>query len=46
MDKEFLDNFFSDLEKELENKEFIEDLRNQIDELDKNELKKLIENYF
>ena len=46
MDEKFLDDFFNDLESELQNEQFINELKEQINELNENELKKLIETYF
>ena len=46
MDEEFLDNFFNDLESELQNEQFINELKEHINELNEKELKKLIETHF
>lgn len=46
MDDKFLDDFFKDLEREVHNKKFAKELRDQIDELDKKKVEKLIKKHF
>lgn len=46
MDDEFLNDYFHELNTELKNKRFTSALKKEFDELDKDKLKNLIENYF
>lgn len=46
MDEEFLDNFFIALNKKIDNKRYTRELRENINNLDEDTLKELIENHF
>ncbi len=46
MDEEFLDNFFILLNGKIDNKRYTRELRENINNLDEDTLKELIENHF
>lgn len=46
MDEEFLDNFFILLNEKIDNKRYTRELRENINNLDEDTLKELIENHF
>lgn len=46
MNDEFLDDFFRELDSEVHNKKFTKELREQIDELDKDKVEELIKKHF
>lgn len=46
MDNGFLDEYFNELNTELKNKRFTSWLKNELENLDKDKLKKLIEEHF
>lgn len=46
MDYEFLDDFFTKLDSEVHNKKFTKELKEQIDEIDKDKVEKLIKKHF
>lgn len=46
MGNEFLDEYFNELNTELKNKSFTSKLKNQLEELDKDKIKELIEEHF
>ena len=46
MDDEFLDDYFTKLDSEVHNKKFLKELREQIDEIDKDKVEELIKKHF
>lgn len=46
MDEKFLNDYFAEINVELKNKRFVEELKKEFDELNKDKLKDLIENHF
>lgn len=46
MNDDFLDEYFIELNSELKNKRFVSEFKKELEDLDKNELKKLIEKHF
>lgn len=46
MDNGFLDEYFNELNTELKNKRFTSQLKNELENLDKDKLKELIEEHF
>lgn len=46
MDDEFLNKYFEDLEKEIDNLEYIESLKHEINDIDEDKLENIIKEYF
>ena len=46
MDDDFLDKYFDGLEKEIDNSDYIEALKHEINDIDEDKLENIIKEYF